>query len=77
MKRILMGVACLVALAIVVPAGTGVDVAQAAKKAKALSCKAKSLAGKAVSWKCKVGEKCCFDAFSGTGTCAPKAGICL
>ena len=76
MKRILMGVACLVALAIVVPAGTGIDVAEA-KKLKYASCKAKSLAGKAVSWKCSSGEKCCFDAFSGTGTCVPKSGICL
>ncbi len=40
-------------------------------------CTSTALDGKKVSWKCKRGQKCCFDVIMGSGTCVGKSEVCL
>ena len=64
-----------VALSVALPVG-GMD-ASAAKKVKSRVCTASSLDNKKVSWKCKAGEKCCFDTIMSKGSCAAASAMCL
>jgi hypothetical protein len=53
--------------------------AEAAKKrpAASKSCKATSLEGKKVSFKCKTSESCCYDGLMAKGNCVPAGQICF
>jgi hypothetical protein len=75
MMRILTGVGLAVALAFTVAGG--VPTADAAKKPTHNLCKAKDNAGKNISWKCGLEEKCCWQPFTNKAACVAKTGICL
>ena len=74
MSRILLAFALAIALAFTVTGGTP---AVAAKKVTHNLCKTKDNAGKNISWKCDLTEKCCWQPFTGKAACVPANGICL
>ncbi len=51
--------------------------AEAGKKFTHNVCKATSLDGKPVTYKCKLDQKCCYGKLTGAKDCAPKSAVCL
>ena len=51
--------------------------AEAAKKVTHNQCKTKDTAGKNISWKCGLEEKCCWQPVINKAACVPKTGLCL
>ncbi|MDX2288644.1 MAG: hypothetical protein NW217_07465 [Hyphomicrobiaceae bacterium] len=41
------------------------------------ACKATTIYGKPVTYKCKADEKCCFSKLTSMKSCVPKSGVCL
>jgi hypothetical protein len=54
-----------------------IGTADAAKKPTHNLCKGKDNAGKNISWKCGLEEKCCWQPLINKAACVPKTGICL
>jgi hypothetical protein len=73
--RWILAIAFAAAVSFVVPASF--DTAVAKKHFKNKLCMGTNLAGAKVNFKCKISEKCCFDAVVGTGSCVGATGICL
>lgn len=76
MKRILAAAAMAAAVSFAVT-GVATTDAEAAKKITKNVCKAKTDAGKKVTWNCAPDEKCCWAAATSKAACVPKSGICL
>ena len=74
MRWIAMSV-CTIALVAVAP--TGFDANAAKKKARGAMCVSPAMGGKQTKWKCKAGQKCCYDWLVGKGTCVGASDICL
>jgi hypothetical protein len=54
--------------------------AEAKKKAsvaKSKSCKATTIDGKKVSFRCKASETCCYDGLMAKGNCVPAGQVCF
>ncbi len=66
--------ACTLALTLIPPIGFDLG---AAAKPKAMMCKATGWTGKQSTWKCKAGQKCCFDWFNNKGACVAASSICI
>ena len=45
--------------------------------AKGSRCAVKSMEGKRITWRCKAGQKCCFDWLANKGACVAASEICL
>lgn len=75
MMRKIAVLGCALAIGLALPMGFEAEAGK--KKMKYNACKAQTLTGQKVSWKCKLDEKCCFGPVTGLGTCAPKSGMCL
>jgi hypothetical protein len=73
MTRLLLVFACLFALALGAPLGNQA----AAKRGHHQSCSGMGWDGKQTRWRCGRHHKCCYDWFSGKGTCIPKSEVCL
>ena len=76
MKRILAAAAMAVAASFAITGAVSTD-AEAAKKYTKNVCKAKTDAGKKVTWNCAVDEKCCWAAATSKASCAKPPAICL
>jgi len=78
--RWFVALAATAALALAFTVSSSGDV-EAAKKKPAVSksklCKATSLEGKKVSFRCKASETCCYDGLMAKGNCAPKGQVCF
>ena len=62
--------------ALVLAAPTGFD-ANAAKRSKSKGCVATAMDGKQTKWRCKAGQKCCFNWFANKGACVAASDICF
>jgi hypothetical protein len=62
--------------ALILAAPTGFD-AHAQKKAKSIACAAKTMEGKQTKWRCKAGQKCCFNWLANKGGCVAASDICF
>ena len=76
MKRILAAAAIAIAASFAIT-GAMTTEAEAKKKYTKNVCKAKTNAGKKVTWNCAINEKCCWAAATSKAACVPKTGICL
>lgn len=76
MLRILVALGFAAAIGLTVTTGVPTS-AEAAKKPTHNLCKGKDNAGKNISWKCGLEEKCCWQPLVNKAACVPKAGICL
>ena len=56
---------------------TVATIATEAEAAKNKMCKAATMDGKKVSFKCAASEKCCWQPILQKGACVPANGICL
>jgi hypothetical protein len=74
MMRLISAIALGLALAVAAPVASD---AVAKKSAKSVMCKAAGLDGKRVSWSCKSGQTCCWNAILGQGTCGAKGAACM
>ena len=76
MGRVIAALVCGLALTVAAPVGS--DAFAAKKKPSAAKmCKTKGPAGKPISWKCAKDQKCCYNAFLGTGSCGSTPFGCL
>lgn len=77
MKK-LMTIALGLAIAIGASMSVGTEVEAAKKSApKSKACKATSLDGKKVSFRCKANESCCYDGLMAKGNCVPAGQVCF
>ena len=74
MKRWLAILGCVLGFTFIAPIASDI---QATAKPKSMMCKATGLDGKQSKWKCKAGQKCCFDWLSSKGACVAASSICL
>ena len=65
-----LGVAVALALAAPIAISTGAF-------AKGSRCAVKNIDGKKITWRCKAGQKCCFDWLANKGACVAASEICL
>ncbi len=79
MSKLLAALTLALATSFVVAPGfvSTADAKAKAKKAVMMTCKAKSAAGKKMSWKCAPGSKCCTNALTGEGTCGTSPVGCI
>jgi len=72
MKRcIMIGVALTFAFAFA-PMASSTDAL-----AKGSRCAVKSMEVKRITWRCRAGQKCCFDWLANKGACVAASEICL
>jgi hypothetical protein len=45
--------------------------------AKGSRCAVKNMEGKRITWRCRAGQKCCFDWLANKGACVAASEICL
>lgn len=75
MKRAIAAFACTFALVLGAP--MGFDAHAAKKKGGSIACSATKLDGKQTKWRCKAGQKCCFNWLTNQGACVGASDICL
>jgi hypothetical protein len=62
---------------LVLASPVGFDANAAKKKARASACVSTGMDGKQTKWRCKAGQKCCFDWLANKGNCVGANDICL
>jgi len=72
MKRcMILGVAIVLAF-VVAPMTSSTDAL-----ARGSRCAVKNMDGKKITWRCRAGQKCCFDWLANKGACVAASEICL